>query len=246
MTSPNRLSISHLLLWIMMTGVSLACVQRGKPPTPEEYGISSDSSSPSGLADTLPTGEQQLRASWLAWQRLYLLRLIFAPVSGAALAGLVLAGGRTLTRSYGFPSQPGHWLLVVIGAMIMLAYLRPLAQSHLTQRAADGLVACTASLIFVPPLILLQQLRWRIAFGILVCAFSVLAAAFLLAIATPYLVLPNLAMIGFALMASFPVIVASSAVLDARERLNFDLFHWIGITAVFLLTLHFIAVLAIT
>lgn len=46
--------------------------------------------------------------------------VLYAPMCGAGLFGLVLMAWRQLTRGVRFPSQPGHWLMVFYGCGVSI------------------------------------------------------------------------------------------------------------------------------
>src|SRR5262245_9542230 len=97
-TGANRLSIAHLLLWTTMTALVLMFVRAVYAP-----GVM-----PPELDDALRINierQSQLQMSVL---------LVFSPAYGAALSSLCLTAWRLATRRFGFPTQPGHWLLLMV------------------------------------------------------------------------------------------------------------------------------------
>src|SRR5688572_28112648 len=108
----NRLSIAHLFLWTATTAVVLTHQQSLKPPAPDRIGFSSFLSQP-GMDVEVEMAKQRQRIHG-RWTSRWLVDLAFSPVYGAALAGVVLAFWRLITLRFGFPTQPGHWLLILI------------------------------------------------------------------------------------------------------------------------------------
>ena len=102
-TTENRLSIAHLLLWTTTTALILAGLQLIKP----EATFAEDQQ----LDPQLLAMMARVRESY-RWQHATI--LLFSPVYGAAIAGAALAIWRLTTRRFGFPAQPGHWLLLMI------------------------------------------------------------------------------------------------------------------------------------
>jgi hypothetical protein len=113
----NRLSIAHLLLWTATTALALSLCER--PPPASEIGFASFLSQPGMDVEAAKNRERQ--QIWRLWQKRYLANLAFAPIYGLALGGLVLAVWSIASGRSGFPTQPGHWLLVVIGSATILA-----------------------------------------------------------------------------------------------------------------------------
>jgi hypothetical protein len=171
----NRLSIAHLLLWMATTGAVLALGHRNKPLPVDKNGIDNR--------------QQQMVRQWNAR---YYVTLTFAPAAGAAYAGVVLACWRTATRQFGFPTQPGHWILLGMSGMFALAAVRPYL-IWLIPEVADITISATASGFFIAISIALREpLRWRITFGMLGCAFGIALLAFVVKFLSPANELPPL------------------------------------------------------
>jgi hypothetical protein len=97
--SPNRLSISHLMLWMATTSVVLAMGQ---------WDLST--------ADIPENLIVEVRLRTLIWS------LGFAPLHGMAVAGVLIFLWRRFRSRAPFPTEPGHWILVIMGA-VELAHL---------------------------------------------------------------------------------------------------------------------------
>jgi hypothetical protein len=94
--APNsalRVSLSQLLLWMLATCIVLAHEQW-----------------------RLRTGEAQ-GATFRNYFNFTL--LVFAPLKGAGLAGLILWGWRRLRSGQRTPISPGHWLLILPGSVFV-------------------------------------------------------------------------------------------------------------------------------
>jgi hypothetical protein len=83
----NRLTIAFLMLWTLGSAIILACNRALENP-------------------------QQIRQLGLAYS-LYL--LCYAVAQGVAVASVPLFLARKFARRGGFPTQPGHWILLIRG-----------------------------------------------------------------------------------------------------------------------------------
>jgi hypothetical protein len=93
---PNRIRAAHLLLWMLGIAALLAWLR-------------------SELAEFIRAEPVLLRVFYVTQASTIIL------ARGAALAGLIIAGFRTVRRTGGFPVQPGHWLLVAIGLELLMS-----------------------------------------------------------------------------------------------------------------------------
>lgn len=203
--SINRLSIAHLFLWITMTSVALAFEQR----RPQTIPFSAD------------IATQEFFTEWRAKQSITrTLRLIVAPANGAALAGAAIALWRLGRRRPGFPTQPGHWLLIVIATQYtLLVFVRWLfprelffdEREVLVERAGFLILATIAAAAAITSI----QRRWRLSFALLSAGYGGCA---LLSPASAPLVVIFAANIGG----------LSSLIGDLRIQEHRDIFHWIG------------------
>ena len=113
----NRLSIAHLLLWITTTAAVFGFLQRHSP----------ESSPPVSSGDArLDQIREQVREVE-RWE--FISMLTFAPAYGVTLAGVILAAWRVATRRFGFPTQPGHWLLLLLAIIPAMAMVISLFES---------------------------------------------------------------------------------------------------------------------
>jgi hypothetical protein len=95
----NRLSISHILLWMTTTAVAFTVLR-----------LSLESGIP---------GSANLSVTW-AWAVHLLLQ---GTIYGLALAGLTLFVVRRLKGKDGSPSQLGHWVLILVGSLGLISLL---------------------------------------------------------------------------------------------------------------------------
>src|SRR5262245_59299954 len=91
----RSVSLAHLMLWMLATCLALA---------QKQWRIAS--------------GENQ-DAIFLWYARFH--ALIYCPIRGAGLAGLMLCLSRKRRVGSAFPAEPGHWFLVIFGAEIAVS-----------------------------------------------------------------------------------------------------------------------------
>lgn len=158
----NRLSIAHLLLWTATTALALSLCERPRPAS--EIGFASFLSQPGMDVEAAKNRERQ--QIWQLWQKRYLVSLAFAPIYGLALGGLVLGVWSIVTGRPGFPTQPGHWLLVVIGsATALVAWPVGPEGATLVGLALVGIVGIVAAIVlgmFCVETDLADRRRWDI------------------------------------------------------------------------------------
>jgi hypothetical protein len=224
---PNRLAIGHLLLWTAATAVVFAALvtieerDAGRNNRRSEFGL------------------RMHRAH-------YVLALAVAPAHGAALAGMVLAGWRTMMQRWGFPTQPGHWLLIASG-ILPLAFLA--AQlNHVPGQSFASVQICwiglvgTAVLVTTAVQFVDRPLRWARAFlvgswGLLLLSFQLIVAMvlfngdtwFFWYVLNLVLSIPAVAAILLAFVASL---------LDLRCAERWDPLHWIGLATFWIIVSH--------
>jgi len=93
----NRLTIAHLMLWTLGTAIALA-LYRAYTPLGEA------------------SADNRTQAIWQS------LAFGYCLPAGARIGGLLLFGVHYLRRNQAFPSQPGHWLLVIEGLSAVLSW----------------------------------------------------------------------------------------------------------------------------
>jgi hypothetical protein len=230
----NRLQTAHLLLWITSTALVLSCHQ---PSRAMSQPVASDG----------PVKVEVPLFSVPKWVEIASI-IALAPASGAGIASVALCLSRLALRRFGFPVQPGHWLLLLIGGEVVLGLGLDMATrlGIIDRYRSDpfllGTALLAATLMTAAAWQSRSALRWRIAFGMVACG-SMLTSTMMavtwcynalddpppfLESSTPiFSTLWSLALLtitgglGMALVAS---------VVDCFHR-GFDLFHWVGVIA---------------
>jgi len=240
----NRLAIAHLLLWTAATGLVLVYFQSHRPPPPDTIGFASFLTQPG--ADVKAEMAKARQRIWRNWQRGYLVGLAFAPIYGAALAGIGLAIGRTVTGRFGFPAQPGHWLLLEIGGMTGIV-----ASSHLLGSlpiSADGHEFVLASLMLVvatAAALGVGHSPWRLPMATAACGLAVICLAYVISFQSRSIEPPGLYGVGLLVIALVPFLALLAIALDLADRRRYDLFHWFGVAAFVGVLGHFLILIGV-
>jgi hypothetical protein len=213
----GRLSIAHLLL---ITAGSAVAIWLMQPPN--------------GKAGTLEV----------------VISAIFAPVYGTALAVVVLAFARGAIRLWGaIAEEPGHWLLLIIGSGFAGPALLIRSGSVIRQWPAPspqpaweiflafvGICVAIALLLeaSVSLLVVIAEYhdsrRWHAVFCLLgLTIFSPCCGTVVLDSGALSLVLT---------VALLLVFTTYAAAVDIRERQYRDLWHWLGVGALFAAVCH--------
>jgi hypothetical protein len=214
----GRLSIAHLLL---ITAGSAVAIWLMQPPN--------------GKASTLEVA----------------ISVIFAPVYGTALAVNVLAFVRARSQWVTIAEEPGHWLLIIIGSGFAGPALLIRSASWISQSPAPspqpageiflafaGICVAIALLLeaSVSLLVVLAEYRdshrWQAVFWLLgvVAVGPVTCCGYLGSYAGGG--------VYAALIALLLISSAYAAAIDIRERQYRDLWHWLGVAALFAATCH--------
>ena len=214
----GRLSIAHLLL---ITAGSAAAIWLMQPPN--------------GNAGRLDV----------------IISVSFAPVYGTALAVLVLAFRRVLTVGIPIATEPGHWLLLIIGSgfagpVLLIRSGSLISQSPAPMPQPAGEVFLAFAGIGVGIAILLMagasllvviaeyhdSQRWQAVFWLLgaVTVSPVTCCG--------CLVPKEGGALYAALVAALVGSAAYAAVSDVLERQYRDLWHWLGVAALFAAITH--------
>lgn len=226
----NRLGIGHLLLWMTATAAVMALFQPSR--TIQQA---------AGGAD-----EQAAFQAAPAQRTDIVLLLIVGPALGAGVAAIPLCVWRLATQRFGFPAQPGHWLLLIIGVWTVMwtgqfvavtSGFSPDSDGDITMfglLSGTGLLAGLASH-------LTKSGHWRLALGLVgggcctlsgIVVFTVLADMFL---ANRPVGLGAIALVGgfVAVLCILGGIGLSllSGLLDFLHGPSLDLFHWAGVIA---------------
>jgi hypothetical protein len=217
-TQPNRLTLAHLLLWLTLTSILMA-IQR----YPQEN----------------PFDDPAAAAEYAARQRMdALVDFAVAPAYGAALGAMVVAIARVATRRAGFPSQPGHWLLLILAATCLSAASLLITATNVRSLFLVSVKVVPAGVSAVAGFVCCRERRWRWTFWLWSLGLSVqllggwaLLALLLLFEITPFaglsllLAIPSLVVLGAMLLGLV------SSLLDIRSSESRDIFHWIGAVA---------------
>jgi hypothetical protein len=210
----NRLLLAHLLLWMTTSAMALACIQ-GSAPWNQ-------------VADQRQALEI---TSALGLQRA--LTLAAAPIYGIALAGAALAAWRLITLRRGFPTEPGHWLLLHIAVVPLVAagdwlLKLPRTSDHQAIAVALGalaLVAVSAGSFFNQPM------RWHLPFIMAGAGFIVLALQYwnlgeeLDGYGVDYYFAGGAKLMVLVAL----LLIAAAVAIDLYNRTAYDVLHWIGI-----------------
>ncbi|MDX1946179.1 MAG: hypothetical protein SFU86_12340 [Pirellulaceae bacterium] len=224
----NRLGIAHLLLWTTATAIALAAL---------------------GAVFPLPTAamQEEMFLPLQLFRRMWLQRMIAfaaAPAYGAALAGIGLALFRLVRRQPGFPSQPGHWLLLYAGVyFIEIVGERWLKDWPLNQTLVGAV--CMALVVGISLLAawhVRQPLRWRIVFWM----FAIAALWMATGMAIIQVVGMEVARDNLAWFYFMPAILLFAGLwggpicglIDLFAAEKRDVFHWTGVVVAMATILH--------
>lgn len=210
-----RLSILHLMLWMLCSGLYLALTQ---------------------TTYTAQTGASHRYDSIQRATSVFL-----GPISGAMLAGsLVLIYSRIRSGSR-MLRHPGHWLLL-IGAGLKLVYLLMIGAALLVRGeniwpfVLNGAIILAAIIPYLFAIRRTDVFRWKVLFGGMV-ALHVLHGLFYFAIALEihttigihlFTVLSSVANLGNLLLAGWLVVIAVIELCVDQRR---DWLHWTGVAA---------------
>ena len=220
----NRLRIAHFLLWLAATAIILTAFR------PALIG--------STLQAPVRQGDDQ-EARFAQFGGLLAISTI-APIWGAGLAGVLLAGWRRLSGGAPFPRHPGHWLLLVIGTGVLSLLPVPLLV-RLGEAAGrehtSSLAACAAFLLPLATLVVaIRRLRGIAPWQVLFLALAISLGAMLLGLAWDAAARLRgenefmLMLMGFAWSIVFAVALMATSAADLCQQRRYDALHWIGIS----------------
>jgi hypothetical protein len=219
----NRLAIAHLLLWTATTALAIGTIM----PDPV------DAPAPADMPAEFRAYQDRQQEQWR------IATVLTGPVLGAGLAALAIAYWRQLRHEPNFPTQPGHWILMIVGMCTVVAM-----ELHLIDRVRlDGFGSNfirTPLFVFFWVTILLPVItlavayyrvaeprRWKRVFAIAGGSLGLL----FLALCCP--LWPSAAdLIILAILYATPISMVVAAVLDVRSGRTYDVFHWVGVVAV--------------
>jgi hypothetical protein len=246
----NRLAIAHLLLWTATTAVVLVHQQSGKPPPAESIGFASFLSQGTA-AESAAAKDHARQRIWRGWNNQWLVGLAASPIYGAALAGILLALWRQISFRFGFPTQPGHWLLVLIGMLYWTVALRFFLSSVLgnDNRIDLGTAAVMSVSSAFIAFALWRPLRWSLAVGLAAVGFAALGCAILAVIFSsamePLPPFAVAAMLALMFLGSGILLALLSSVADLYEETRYDSLHWIGVFTLICVLGHFVLILIV-
>ncbi len=224
---PLRLSIGLLLLWTTTTALALGLASG--------LARSRDASFDAHLHSI--SYQRMLRKQDLLW-------FMAAPAYGAALAAAVVAAYKGATQQRDFPTQPGHWLAVLlgIGTLGFFATMIPDTDGPTQRLVATAVIITLAVVGCLAASSTPGPRRWRSALVVNAAGLCALVAVMIagraseLDAAAPamwmLLVLPALAIAVAVAMAAF------AAAVDLVRPPSQGLFHWAGILTLAVLVAH--------
>jgi hypothetical protein len=240
----NRLTIAHLLLWMTTTAVVLVSLRSQQPPPAERIGFASFLHQARSEEEREILFKERQQQVWRRWNARHFVRLAFAPVSGVALAAAIMALWRAATSRFGFPVQPGHWLLVAIAGLIVLAALRSYLLSLISRDGTEWLITVIVTgLLMAITYFNREPFRWRIAFAWLTAGFGTTSFAFAIQCMSPAVEPSNLFGLGMFLIGLFPFVAILCTAFDIAQCGRYDIFHWIGIATLLGVLAHIVALL---
>jgi hypothetical protein len=201
----ERITIALLMLWTAMTAAVLGFDRAANFPN-------------SGVLGVLPQ----------------LMAFVSAPLIGMGLSAWVLMLWRWYTDGPRFPSQPGHWLLLLFGfsSVVWIAQraivLVSLAgfQGFVLFLGINLIVELLALLLYVQAFLATRN-RWRWLFGVGVCT------TLLALLSTSTLGLAELRYQLHQLLAwVFCLCMLPLAIADLREGVRRDNLHWAGVIVI--------------
>src|SRR5262245_11460678 len=177
----------------------------------------------------------------------------FAPLYGSAIAAVFISAFRAHKNLAPFASQPGHWLLLLIGYLTIALGLFPKGEPLLSDnpQKLEGLIpiiqvmcalAAIVLLLFSAALLLSMAFgpveespRWRWTFQLLVATAAIpFVGGCLGPVATDVMPLTVVALIVFF---AIPVALLGSSIAavgeDVLHRVPRDFWHWLGVAAYF-------------
>ncbi|MCI0360319.1 MAG: hypothetical protein L0211_17730 [Planctomycetaceae bacterium] len=217
----NRLTIAHLLLWTATTALVIGAIM------PDPFNAHFDADTPARVRSDLTRQQQKWR----------IVTVVTGPVLGAGLAGLAIAAWRYCRRQPGFPTQPGHWNLMIIGTSTLAIMelhlfnrLEPVPATHMPLLHIIWATFFLSLFLVVVAYVHTQEpLHWKRVFGIAATSIGLFfmggCCAFPLGPRPILLILS-------AILYAIPISMAVATAIDIRTGHRYDVFHWVGIIAV--------------
>jgi hypothetical protein len=175
--------------------------------------------------------------------------LLYAPLDGACLAALLLCFYRKAIGGSRFPSEPGHWILIVTGGLNVLSAVLSTAVQLIGEERLNALpewlsvtysatfsVVSVALALFAAS-VLRKELLWSLTF--VVIALGSLGSILHLMLVANFKgnrwFLNDFAWgLCSRLLFSLPAIVVICAVIFERPRRRHDFLHWAGVAVLLL------------
>lgn len=205
----EHLSIGLLMLWTAMTALLLGFHRATSYPTNGELGI-------------LP----------------FLMSFVASPLIAVGMTAWVLMLWRWFTDGPRFPSQPGHWLLLLYGltgvaallvrAAIMISLAGPRGSNVFL---GVNFVSLALALIMSVVAHLAIRDRWRILF-LLNAISKTLSLLFVLMMTLDFRVVSWVMWINLLLTWGFGLYMLGLAIADLRQHVRRDTLHWCGVIVI--------------
>jgi hypothetical protein len=189
--------------------------------------------------------------------------IAFAPLYGSAIAAVLIALFRAHRILPPFPTQPGHWLLLLVGVTFVAVGLLAKATDLESSNAPRGeiwkfwQVVCILAVGFL--FLFSAGMLFTVAFGVVEESarwrwFFQLTAALIVTLffggccvdplgSPPMLFLLAIPLVGLFIL----ILVAAVAAIveDRLHRLPRDFWHWLGLAAFFGIPLHFVVLVIV-
>jgi hypothetical protein len=167
-----------------------------------------------------------------------------SPAYGAALAATTVAVWRAVRRIGGFPTQPGHWIAVLLGVATLgfFAALVPSSDEPTQRVIAAAVTVFLAVVSCLAAGATSEPRRWLMVLRVAAVGFCGQLAMMVAGLAAQLegdmpavwvlLMLPGLAI-------ALAILLAGGAtIVDVFRRQRYDLFHWLGLLTLVLLVAH--------
>src|SRR5262245_17999660 len=240
----NRVHIVHLFLWVTSTAILFGVYSAGQQYSPYSDRIWENSLRPYAATAEPKTVVQDTPAPPMPkWghpaptqaylndlQRKYIFvhRIALAtnlPIWGIGVSGAALGAWRFITQRGGFPTQPGHWLLIFLALfafplLVKLAVGAPFGIYGSIGTFAMTIAAVLAVLLAILAIFRAPSVHWKLVFLMIALGFA-LQWLQLVHIDLP----PSGCRLGL-------IAVAAASLSDWGHFWKFDEFHRIGVAAV--------------
>jgi hypothetical protein len=229
---PFRLSLAHLLLWTMTTAVALFLLRPTVPTDKKPFDAAEESANAAALVPAVVT-------------------VAVAPVYGVAILAVAMALWVPLTCQGTLTvRQPGHWLLLIVGAQFLgvalyawgIRFLQvgpPLPARHsipggFAIAAGIGFLLFMVLLLFLAATEAQVPLRWKVSFRLFAAAYltSSLCCCIMPLHPSPLPLVPA------TMLLAFLAATLIAAIIDMARGERRDLPHWLGVVAAWSMVMH--------